>query len=358
MVETATDGRLQLVKRFRTPRQEEVKTLVDMVLAHPNRYIKEILKNNDIPTSGTKEELREKFNDGLSTGKLTIPTLVNFLDEIEGWGNQHVYLYKSSDEHLAPIKDESEFVKVLKRVGLYGLLNKYNPIILPDVPKVTAIKLGNSRLRVQWVEKRTWENRLSEQDQKMEPQLNDGDGSWSQTEIIYKAYQINTKRGITTFDLDLVTGYGALMIQRLPSGSEYEEKKEFFEKEIEPIVKISSFERVRFGRAINKIMDSGEVISRQGGFQTAGGAKASFTSRTKKRDTKADPDLKKSQEALGPNAVAILGNFYWLPQSSRLERQLHVKMYSKDQRVGFFGECLEKEVRYVLSRIRSNCIRS
>ena len=53
--------------------------------------------------------------------------------------------------------------------------------------------------------------------------------------------------------------------------------------------------------------------------------------------------------------AGLLGNFYWLPARGGLARELHSKLYASDQRVGIFGEHLEKDVRHVLVRIRRHC---
>jgi len=80
-----------------------------------------------------------------------------------------------------------------------------------------------------------------------------------------------------------------------------------------------------------------------------------FTSRGRKRDAfQDDPDLSASRNALRDTA-AVLGNFYWQPVEGSLKREVHVKLYAQDQRVGVFGELDEVDVRYVLSRIRHHC---
>jgi len=118
------------------------------------------------------------------------------------------------------------------------------------------------------------------------------------------------------------------------------------------LVTISSFERLRASRGIPRVEGSGEARSRQLAHETRRGSRATFTSRGRKRDAfHDDPDLRASRSALGETS-AVLGNFYWQPLEGRLTREVHVKLYAQDQRVGLFGELDEADVRYVLSRIR------
>ena len=57
---------------------------------------------------------------------------------------------------------------------------------------------------------------------------------------------------------------------------------------------------------------------------------------------------------MGDSLAGRHGNFYW-PMPGEVKREIHIKLYGKDQRVGIFGECSEEEVRYVLRGVRGHC---
>ena len=61
--------------------------------------------------------------------------------------------------------------------------------------------------------------------------------------------------------------------------------------------------------------------------------------------------MRAARKALGKGVAGRLGNFYW----PVLGRDIHIKLFAKDQRVGIFGECTEEEVQHVLSEIRRYC---
>jgi hypothetical protein len=144
------------------------------------------------------------------------------------------------------------------------------------------------------------------------------------------------------------------MIQRLPSGENYDAIREQYEEMLEESVHISNFSRRDVQRAIKKVENSKEATTRQVAHETQIGGRIAFTSRGRQAGVYDDPALKKSRVALG-QAASVLGNFYWQPTPPELERQIHVKIYATDRRVGIFGEFTEGEVRYVLSRIRHHC---
>lgn len=319
----------------------ELEQLIEYVFGHRKFPIQGFLKKYGLAKTGKKDELQDRIQEALDDGTISPEELVGFLDHIEGWGNQHIYLYTSPPGEQKAWKKEATAKKRLKDAGAADLFNQRRPLILPDEPTLSTVEWSSGHVRFVWVEKREWEMRLNEEDV-------EEDG------ILYKAYLPQLSRGITTFDWNLLTGDAALMIQRLPSGEKYGEIKIAYEAEIEKFVKLIDFTPVKVRRAIRKLEKAAEALNRQVDHETQAGGKASFTSKSRKTDAYEDKDLKKSRAALGGQTVSVLGNFYFLPKANKLERNIHVKVYSTDQRIGIFGECTEEEVAYVLSRIRQH----
>jgi hypothetical protein len=323
----------------------EVELVLNYLLSHKKAFTQDFLREDrGLPFSGTKEKLRERLKGYLGDGQLDAADLVWLLNRIEGWGNQHIYLYQASDRLIEPWLEEDSVRKRLADLGLDDLFNRQRPLVLPEETTLSSIEWTPERVRFVWVEKRQWEERVSEEDIKEEG-------------MVWRAYRINISRGLIAFDWDLVSGYAMLMIQRLPRGTKYYLIRDRFEKELEPMVGLSQFEQVRVSRAIQRIqaLEEKEVRRRQLAYQTQRGGKVTFTSAGRSRGTSADPDLKRAGQALNSTA-GLLGNFYWIPVEGKPGREVHSKLYASDQRVGIFGEHQERDVRYVLSRIRQHCI--
>ncbi len=319
----------------------ELERLVEYVFAHRMLAIQNFLSDHGLATSGTKEKLKERVQQALDDKTILPEDLVGLLDHIEGWGNQHVYLYASPPGEQRAWKNEEKARERLEDEEAGKLFNRRRPLVLPEERTLASVEWTKSSVRFVWVEKREWEMRLSDEDVE-------------ENEILYKAYKPQLARGITTFDWNLLTGDAALMIQRLPSGEKYDEIRVAYEAEIEKFMKISDFTPVRARRAIRKLEKGNEALNRKVEHETQTGGKVSFTSKGRKADAYADKDLKKARDALGGQTVSVLGNFYFVPKSPKLERNIHIKVYSKDQRVAIFGECTEEEVVYVLSRVRQH----
>lgn len=319
--------------------EEDIGLILDYLLAHKKEFIQDFLRERSLYYSGTKAVLRERLEQYVGDGQLSGVELVMLLNRVEGWGNQHIYLYKAPSQSIEPWRTEGSARRRLSDPGLIDLFNRQRSLVLPEETTLSSIEWTMERLRFVWVEKRQWEERVPEED-------------IESLDMVWRAHRIKSARGLTTFDWDLVSGHAMLMIQRLPRGTKYSHIRDRFEKELELIVDLSQFERVRVSRTIQSIEESGEVRRRQLAYETRRGGKASFTSASRSADTYADPDLERAGQALGDEAAGLLGNFYWHPVPDILECELHSKLYASDQRVGIFGERREREVRYVISRIR------
>lgn len=321
---------------------EDLSLILDYLMAHKMEFSQDFLRARELPFSGTKAQLRERLEGYVRNDQVSAGELVDLLNRIEGWGNQHIYLYQAPDPLIAPWREEESVKGRLDDHGLGKLLNRPRPLLLPEGTTLASVNWTPQRLQFVWVEKRHWEERLPGQD-------------LAEEDIVWKAYRQRTARGLTTFDWDLIGGHAMLMIQRLHRGAQYPKVRQRFEEELEPIVDLRLFNRLRISRAIQPIEDSGEVRARQLDYETRRGGRARFTSSSPSAGTHADPDLSRADQALGQSIAGWLGNFYWLAGSSPLQQELHVKLYGFDQRVGIFGERPESEVRYVLSRIRHYC---
>jgi hypothetical protein len=325
MTSTATDGGGQTDAQF----------LLDILFNHKMEWIKQFLKRKGQPTTGNKPDLRNRIEDCLDEATIDTSDLVDLLDQVEGWGNQHAFLYEASNELIATLSDKKALKAKLATLGLTRLFNDRIPLVRPDLPTLSAIEWSVDRVRFIWVEKRTYR----------EPR---GDESYSDGTIEYDAYEVKRSRGIISFSCDLVTGLAELLIQRLPRGNDYQTEHKKFIDELADVFDVKQLKLQKISGAIKKVDQSKQIRKRSSKLATALGYQATYTSRSRKDDVYDDPTIRKARKALGATVAGRLGNFYW----PILGRDIHVKLYAKDQRVGIFGECTETEVANVLSEVR------
>jgi len=133
------------------------------------------------------------------------------------------------------------------------------------------------------------------------------------------------------------------------------EQKQRFEKELERFMDLSHVQDFRISPAIRKIDEDKAIRKRSTELQTQHGGRIVLSSKSRKADAyRGDPTVRKARKAVGHDAVGRAGNFYW-PSNNGDDREIHVKLYAQDQRIGIFGECVEEEIRHVLSSIRGYC---
>ena len=323
--------------------EEEVNLVLDYLHAHKMAFTQEFLRARGLPFSGTKARLRERLEEYLGDGRLSATDLVQLLNNIEGWGNQHIYLYMGPDHLIEPWLDEDSARERLAALGAEDLFNRQRPLVLPEEPTLSSVEWTPERIRFVWIEKRAWEERVAEEDIEEE-------------EMVWRAYRVNVSRGLIAFDWSLVSGQALLMIQRLPKGTTYHLIRDEYERKLDPAIGLDQFEKVHVSRAIKPIEASGEVRRRKLSYQARRGGKATFTSADQSSDTYADAAFERAGQLLREETTGWLGNFYWLSQEGKLDRDLHVQIYAPDQRTAIFGEHNEQDVRYVLSRIQRYCI--
>src|SRR5438552_3595876 len=79
--------------RVPTTFNEEQRALLTFLLALRLDRVREFLGRHGIARYGNRADLRERLKGNLHAGTITIVDLVDFLDEVEPWSKQHVFLY-------------------------------------------------------------------------------------------------------------------------------------------------------------------------------------------------------------------------------------------------------------------------
>ena len=330
----------------RDPKKRDIERLLDCALAQRSDHIRDFLSDVELPRSGNKGELRDRLSEYLSNHGDGMRRLTSRLNELDGWGNQHAYFYKSTAAQCRLWRKESHVKKVLRDNKVARLLNATRALVLPPEPTLATVQWSKTRVRFVWNETREWHERRDDLDY---DNVEEGD------ELEFRAWQRRRARGTVAFDWDLTTGEAVMMIQRLPSGSRYAEKRDEVINWLHPFIDLTTFDVVRVSRSVKRLLDSGEIRNRKTNWETLGGAKVDLASAGRSKGVR-DDELLSQMEALGKKKMhPRIGNMYWLPAGDDLESELHTVIHRRDQRVAIFGQRLQKEVRYVIGRIRSHC---
>jgi hypothetical protein len=178
-----------------------------IVLSQGNIFIKELLRSNGITIGSTKVDFAENLNKAIDEGKLTQAMVEAWLGEIEGWGNQHIYLFEPPTfphDQIRPALEASDHAEALGRAVSYEF---------PDEFTLSAIDLTADHLSVTWHRSRSgWERAKSKDFQKDE----------GAERYEYRAYRERFDRSVLRFEWRLKDPFCAVLVQLPHEGDEHE----------------------------------------------------------------------------------------------------------------------------------------
>lgn len=194
------------------------------------------MKQVELPKSGTKEDLRERFQEALDGGDLTYERLLDFLDSVAPWGKQHVFLYQGPRNDVQAWKDPDHVQRLLKQHRVGKLFNATLPLILPEKLTLSSVTHADGRLRVTAIAKRDYTNRTPEHDEEKETKGGE--------RITLKAYMHRLTRTLAALEWDLNANIAMLQITQLQEDGDYEKLAEQFCQLVKPWLDIKQFSPV------------------------------------------------------------------------------------------------------------------
>src|SRR6266508_6460423 len=111
---------------------QEQRALITFLLALRLDRVRDFLGRHELARYGNRADLRERIEENLASGTITIVDLVDFLDEVEPWSKQHVYLYNGGDGLVADWQDGNALRGRLRAANLAEVLDARLPLVLPE----------------------------------------------------------------------------------------------------------------------------------------------------------------------------------------------------------------------------------
>ena len=145
--------------------------LVDLVRGivrqQGNIFVRELLRSKGIPIGSKKDDFEAHLLEAIDQGTLSREDLLAWLEEVEGWGDQHVYLF-GIPESVATDALWSAPQQIRDKLPprLRGLWNADASSAFPDQRTLTGIYFDNATLRFVWHQQLSSWVRTPEQDQK------------------------------------------------------------------------------------------------------------------------------------------------------------------------------------------------
>jgi hypothetical protein len=349
------------VPRTTTPTQREISDLkrltAGIIRVQGNRFIKDLLRKNDIRIGSNKTEFETNLNNAIVDGSLTMAEVSSWLQSVEGWGNQHVYLYNLSAA-LKRSLTETLIEQRVRAARLQRFWNRETTMAFPNRPELASISFADGVFRLVWHE--------SSPGWSPEPGKN-----FTREEGLdfyeYRAYRRAERRAITRFEARVSEGIAALFIANPIVGEEHEAIREEARQIIARLMDLDALERGTVQIAtVSKNLDQRNIpanthsaaqVKAQKSRLLSGGSYVEFAASSPDKAYWEEPAVENVRKAVRDGQLQAFqggeGIFVFQQGVPGLERALRVQLYGDDNRVRLWAQMDASEVWAVLKTLNA-----
>ncbi len=319
--------------------------------------VRDFLGRHDLPKYGNRADLRERLEENLANGAITIVDLVDFLDEVEPWSKQHVFLYDGGDDLVEGWRNADAVRARLAAANVAALLDERLPLALPEEPTLSSVSVEQGRfVTITAVERREYRERDASRDR--------GEVDADGRVVELRAYVHVVTRGLLIFRWDLLTNTAALHITQGGSYYKYDEAEQGFARLVQPFLALDRFGHTNLHGLIRRLHEleqrgAPEARIHRLGYRSRGGRNIEAASPTFRDSVTGEAGIDEALTAIAGGSTGRLGNFYWLAgvnpngNANPLPGDLHLIVVANDSRVNFMVPSSREAVTYVLQRIRA-----
>jgi len=325
------------------PSSQEISTALSLLRGYHKDHTKQLLRDHRLPTSGDRDTLSDRVRDALTERTISFEDLVGVIDTVEEHGHHHVFLFRLPEADMLPLRDAKNVQRLVKQNDLERVFNQPTRVVdKPAKMTCTGITHSATALRVKWVEKREWMERVK-------------GGEEDEGRFVYLKMERHESRAVNTLRLDLGTGDFELRISDAGKESrlDYNAALEGYKQSTAWLVPWDRLENVDVRRAIPRVLTAGDEVSIRGDvYHTNLGSTAKYTSHSMEADVREDPDYRGQQGGRDHLQVHVT----WLPHvGTPLTNKVRTYLYADGlgNEVRFSASQTAAEVSHVLSRIRT-----
>lgn len=213
--------------------------------------VQNFLKANGIPKSFKKWNTLydERISEGLSSGKISLDSLHELLEDAEEHGKQHVFLYACDDSLAKKLIEPKRIAGIAKDEGTEEVLNSFSLEDIPEEPTLTNIRFETvdeeNALVIKVIEKRESREYIGEV-------YEDG--------YINKKYKQTIERGVNTVRLR-ESGLLELRIGSHKDSSDYRPDIKRLLRIIGPYIRLEGFAPLVLTKALKELAEKSDDLS-------------------------------------------------------------------------------------------------
>ena len=332
----------------------------DIVKVQGAIFIKNLLRqkrtsDSTIRIGTSKEQVLENLVEAIKEGKIVQSELDEWVRSVEGWGRQHVYLYRVPLKLTKePIWTSQTVLKSrLKEAKRSHLLDAPTGVDFPEQLTLASIRGGEECFEAIWQER--LEQWHYDQSQDPEPKVIDGD--------LYKfrAYRQQLNRSVMRFAIRPSGHIAGLFVQIPLSDPKHKVACETARDTLSRLFAWEDLKLVQISKAIKALdqaeLDSqdsphGQIVSQHTRF-AAGGASVEFEADPAIRDWKRITAVRQVRRALDSNAfIGDAAKFrVMLRSGTGLNRDVIVSLNGRTKRIYLHAQMTAEEVWPVLLQV-------
>ena len=341
--------------------KKELETLVrGIVRTQGNVFIKNLLREQNISIGVTKDEFEATLLEAVEKGDLRRHHIDEWLQEVEGWGNQHVLLYRAP---LALVRNSfwtspNRAQQKAEKAGLGKLWNADTSLSFPDARTLSGIHLSDGSFRV------TWHQGLTDwtRDKSRDYQETIEDDLYE-----FRAFRQTADRSVMRFELRLSDALAAVFLQEPWSNDTHanalkevgETVSNFFDfSQLTPF-KVSSAIRNIDQAALEKQEAGAQNVRSHSARLSSSGAYVEFASKTGSVTYQDIEEIRQVRRAVRPEKFqGEHGSFLFRRSGARgAVRELRIDLYGglpRNQRIRVWAQMTATEVWEILRSLKKH----
>jgi hypothetical protein len=320
-----------------------------IIVAQGNLFIRELLREHHIRIGTNKAEFEQNLLEAIDKGEIRLNQLREWLDRVEGWGAQHVYLYHVPQQVLAdPTLASARLLRVSLPKAQQQVWQSERALEFPERPTLTGIYFDDNTLRYVWQQAYMTSRRAPERDYEQEL---DGDL------YEFRAYRKLQNRTVRRFVLRKDLAVAGIFIQTEWSEKEHADAISDVMQTINPIIPFATLQPFSISDVIKNLDHMSIVVETQMKAQrtrlTDAGAYVEFAS-TSDLGYKGSTAVRRVRNAVRPESfVGSNGTFiYTAVTPTGSERPVKFDVYGEQRRIKLRPQMTADQVWDLLQQIQ------
>ncbi|MDX1723929.1 MAG: hypothetical protein R3355_12600 [Pseudomonas sp.] len=315
--------------------------------------VRDFLRDRKVPiTAPNWDELyNQRILPALESKKLAIEDLSVLLRQVEEYGKQHIFLFKSDPADAVKILARARVESVATDLGVFERMSIPLHLEMPEAPEIVDIRLeeasngsGPISLTVKICETR-------ESSKLVEDNLD------AATSRRIKTYQITKKRAISIAHLDR-EGLLQIRIASRDTSTKYHEQLSTVINMILKFVPTGVFESVSLSKAKDTLYSKQEDLAGIIRYSTTTamndfGISMNLASPNVSKNLSEDGGSSAAMKGFMAEKGFVTGSNIWFIMPSDASRQIHVYLSGERNEFAITATCTPGEYSYVIEKILS-----